>query len=90
MNKTRKKQYLNRLNYLKGHLEGVRKMVEEGKYCIDIIQQNQAVISAIEKLNHMILEDHLNTCVTRAIRGKSKKEREQKIKEILTVFRTKL
>lgn len=90
MRQARKKQYLNRLNYLKGHLEGVRKMIEKDKYCVDVIQQNQAVISAIERLNHMILEDHLNTCVTRAIKGKGEKERRQKIKEILAVFRTKV
>lgn len=90
MNKTRKKQFLNRLNYLKGHLEGVRRMIEQEKYCIDIIKQNQAVGSAIDKLNYMILEDHLNTCVTEAIKGKSEKVRKQKIKEFLEVFKTKL
>ena len=44
-----KKEILNRLNYAIGHLQGNRAMVEEGKYCIDIIQQNQAVEAALKK-----------------------------------------
>jgi len=82
-----KKQVLNRLNYLTGHLDGVKKMVQEEKYCIDIIKQNEAVIAAIEKVNEMILENHLNTCVTQAIKGKSEKERRKKIKELLEIFK---
>jgi len=84
-----KKQVLNRLNYLTGHLDGVKKMVQEEKYCIDIIKQNEAVIAAIEKVNEMILENHLNTCVTQAIKGKSEKERKKKIKELLELFKQK-
>jgi len=82
-----KKQVLNRLNYLTGHLDGVKKMVQEEKYCIDIIKQNEAVIAAIEKVNEMILENHLNTCVTQAIKGKSERERKKKIRELLEIFK---
>ena len=71
------------MNYLSGHLGGVKKMLKEDKYCIDIIKQNEAVIEAIKKVNQMILENHLNTCVTQAIKGKSEKERKKKIKELL-------
>ena len=87
MKKATKKQILNRMNYLSGHLEGVKKMLREDKYCIDIIKQNEAVIAAIKKLNQMILENHLNTCVTEAIKGKSEKERKNKIKELLEIFK---
>jgi DNA-binding FrmR family transcriptional regulator len=82
-----KKQILNRMNYLTGHLEGIKKMIKNDRYCIDIIKQNEAVIAAIKKLNQMILENHLNTCVTEAIKGKSEKERKNKIKEILELFK---
>ncbi len=75
------------MNYLIGHLEGIKKMIENDEYCIDIIKQNKAVIAAIEKVNEMILENHLNTCVTKAIKGKSAKERKKKIKEILELFK---
>lgn len=77
------------MNYLIGHLEGVKKMIKDDKYCIDIIQQNKAVIAAIEKVNEMVLENHLNTCVTEAIKGRDIKEREKKIKELLEIFKSK-
>ena len=75
------------MNYLIGHLEGVKKMIQDDKYCIDIIKQNEAVIAAIKKLNQMLLENHLNSCVTQAIKGKSEKERKKKIKELLEIFK---
>lgn len=87
MKKYFEKQILNRMNYLSGHLEGVKKMIKDDKYCIDVIKQNEAVIAAIKKLNRIILENHLNTCVTKAIKGKNKKEREKKIKELLEIFK---
>jgi DNA-binding FrmR family transcriptional regulator len=77
------------MNYLIGHLNGVKKMIEDDKYCIDIILQNEAVISALKKVNEMILENHLNTCVTEAIKNKSEKERKKKIKELLDLFKKK-
>ena len=82
-----KKQVLNRMNYLAGHLAGIKKMLKDDKYCIDVIKQNEAVIAAIKKVNEMILENHLNTCVAEAIKGKNEKERKKKIKEILEVFK---
>ena len=54
---------------------------------IDIIKQNEAVIAAIKKLNQMILENHLKTCVTQAIKGRDKKEQKKKIKELLEIFK---
>ena len=75
------------MNYLSGHLEGIKKMIRNDKYCIDVIKQNEAVIAAIKKLNRIILENHLNTCVTEAIKGKNQKERKKKIKELLEIFK---
>ncbi|MGB9707027.1 MAG: metal-sensing transcriptional repressor [Microgenomates group bacterium] len=81
------KTILNRMNYLIGHLKANLKMVEEGRYCIDIIRQNQAVIAALKKVNEIILKNHLETCVTKAVTGKGKKKREKVYKEILEIFR---
>ena len=75
------------MNYLSGHLEGIKKMLRDDEYCIDIIKQSEAVIAAIRKLNQMVLENHLNTCVTEAIKGPNKKERKKKIKELLEIFK---
>ncbi len=83
-----KKQLLNRMNYLSGHLEGIKKMIKGDKYCIDIIKQNEAVMAAIKKVNRIILENHLNTCVAEAIKSKNKKEQKKKIKEILELFKS--
>jgi DNA-binding FrmR family transcriptional regulator len=87
MKKYSKKQILNRMNYLSGHLRGVKKMIEEDKYCIDIINQNQAVIEALRRVNYIVLKNHLDTCVTKAIRSKKEKERREKIKELLEIFK---
>jgi len=83
------KKVLNRMNYLIGHLKANLKMVKEGRYCIDIIRQNQAVIAALEKVNELILRGHLDTCVTRAVKGKNEKERKRVFEEIIDVFREK-
>src|SRR6266567_2933156 len=63
-----KQDVLKRLNYIEGHLGGIRKMVEEDKYCVDILRQTFAVRKAIEKLEALILENHLQTCVPEGIR----------------------
>ncbi len=77
---------LRRLKTVEGHLRGVIRMVEQDEYCIDIIRQIQAVESALNKVSTQILENHLNTCVTTAIRGSNATERERMLKEITEVF----
>jgi DNA-binding FrmR family transcriptional regulator len=81
------KKVLNRIGYLIGHLQANKRMVEEGKYCIDIIRQNQAVIAALEKVNELILRNHLDTCVTQAVKGKSQSQRKRVFDEIVEVFK---
>src|SRR5207245_4256752 len=58
-----KQEVLKRLHYIDGHLNGIRKMIEEDKYCVDILRQTYAVRKAIEKLKAVMLENHLQTCV---------------------------
>ena len=81
------KKILNRMNYLIGHLQANLKMLKDDRYCIDIIRQNQAVISALRKVNEMILRNHLETCVTNAVKGKSEKEKKRVYQEIVDVFK---
>ncbi|MBU2635297.1 metal-sensitive transcriptional regulator [Patescibacteria group bacterium] len=87
MKKSFKKRTIDRMSYISGHLEGIKKMLDNDKYCIDIIKQNEAVIAAIKKVNQIILENHLNTCVAEAIKSKNKKEQKNKIKELLEIFK---
>ena len=66
--KADKQDVLKRLNYIEGHLNGIRQMVSEDQYCVDILRQTYAVRKAIEKLEMLILEDHLHSCVPEGIR----------------------
>ncbi len=59
---------LKRLNYLSGHLDGVRRMIEADAYCPDVLKQTHAVRKAISKLETRILEGHLNSCVAEGMR----------------------
>jgi DNA-binding FrmR family transcriptional regulator len=81
---------INRLKSIEGHVRGVQRMVEEDAYCIDIMNQNLAVQRALEKVNGLILERHLQTCVTTAIKGDDPAERERVIAEIMSVFEAKV
>ncbi len=77
---------LHRLKNAEGHLRGVQRMIQQDAYCIDVIRQIQAVEAALNKVSSMILEDHLNSCLTTAIRGEDEGERERVLKEITEVF----
>ena len=73
---------LKRLNYVHGHLSGIRKMVEEEQYCVDILKQTYAVRRAIEKLESILLEGHLETCAVEGIKNGREKEIVQELKEL--------
>ncbi len=66
--KTPKEDAVKRLNYIEGHLRGIKKMVEEEAYCVDILKQTYAVQRAIEKFEQILLRDHLSHCVPDGIR----------------------
>lgn len=82
-----KKECLNRINYLNGHLEGVKKMIEKDEYCVDIIHQNLGVIAALHKVNEKILAGHLETCVSRAVKSNNDSERKRVFKELIDVYK---
>ena len=69
-----KTDVLKRLNYIEGHIGGIRKMVESDQYCVDILKQTYAVRKAIEKLEAVILENHLHGCVPEGIRDGREQE----------------
>jgi DNA-binding FrmR family transcriptional regulator len=75
-----------RLKNIEGHVRGIQRMVDEEAYCIDIIRQIQAVQAALRKVNTIILDEHLNSCLISAVRGDDPKEREQVLHEITSVF----
>jgi len=83
-----KDKIIKRLKSIEGHIRGIQRMIEEDKYCIDVIKQALAVKSAVDKVNALILESHLKSCVTTAIRSSKLVERERVIAELLDVFET--
>lgn len=77
---------LHRLKIARGHLNKVITMVEEDAYCIDVLQQLQAVESGLNETGNLLLENHLKSCVSDAIKqGKA----EESIAEIMQVFKKK-
>ncbi len=79
-----KTDVLKRLAYIEGHLNGVRRMIEEDTYCVDIMKQTYAVRRAIEKLEEQMLDGHLHHCVLDAIR---EGRHEQSFEELLELYR---
>jgi CsoR family transcriptional regulator, copper-sensing transcriptional repressor len=82
-------EIIRRLKTTEGHMRGIQRMVEEGSYCIDIIRQIQAVQSALQHISTHILDQHLNSCLTTAIRGDDPAERERMLAEITGLFDAK-
>lgn len=83
-----KKQTLRRLAIAEGHLKKVKKMVELGSYCPDVIHQSQAVQAALQKVDEIIIHGHLHTCVLEDIHG-PKAKNEKLVEEIVDLFRKK-
>jgi len=76
------KAEISRLNRVSGQIEGIRKMIEEERYCIDILTQMRAARSALKSLEHKILDTHLSHCVTDAFCCDDQADRTAKIEEI--------
>lgn len=69
----------------KSHIEKVIKMIEDGEYCIDIMQQNLAVIGLLKSAHQQLMEGHLNTCFKNAMKTSNEKKKQEMIEEILKV-----
>ena len=81
------KAQLSRVNRIEGQVRGIGKMIEEDKYCIDILTQIKAIRSAMKSLELGVLESHLNCCLKGAIKSESAEELNEKVDEILDVIR---
>jgi DNA-binding FrmR family transcriptional regulator len=82
----KRRKILARLRSVAGHVRGIERMVEEDAYCVDVMKQVLAVQRALDRINAMLLEDHLEHCATTAIRSSDPGERERTISELLEVF----
>ena len=78
---------IHRLRSAAGHVNGIVRMLEEERYCIDVIKQIQAIQTALSRVSESILDSHLRTCVTTAIQDDDRGERERVLNEVIEVFR---
>lgn len=79
-----KERLIHRLKISSGQLKKVQQMIEDDVYCIDVIHQSQAIQQALKEINNIILENHLKSCVTDAIKvGKQ----DEAVQEVMNVFK---
>lgn len=83
---SRAQNKINRLNRIAGQVRGVARMVEEDRYCIDILTQIQAVKAALARAETEILKDHAACCVAEAIASGDETEQREKFDELVTLF----
>ena len=85
MDRRHGEQVRSRLRRIEGQIRGIEKMVEEERYCVDILTQTSAVIAALHGVEDLVMENHLNTCVADAMKSDDPDAKREKIDEIMTV-----
>jgi CsoR family transcriptional regulator, copper-sensing transcriptional repressor len=86
MQKDTKTAVQKRFNRIEGQVRGLSRMVEDGRYCIDIVTQISAVRAALRRAEEEILRDHVGHCVEHAITSGNKQDQRKKIAEIIEVL----
>ncbi|NQT95245.1 MAG: metal-sensitive transcriptional regulator [Candidatus Omnitrophica bacterium] len=81
------KEQIAFLKKIEGQIRGVQKMIEDKRYCVDILIQLQSIAGAIFRVEDKVFERHLQGCVTQALRGKSDADRQKKVDEILVLLK---
>ncbi|MFG1382551.1 metal-sensitive transcriptional regulator [Xanthobacter versatilis] len=81
-----KEEVLKRLSRIEGQVRGLSRMVEEDRYCIDLITQVSAVRAALKRVEEEVLRDHVAHCVEHAIRSGDAEDQRQKVKELMDVM----
>jgi DNA-binding FrmR family transcriptional regulator len=81
-----KKNVLARLRRVEGQVAGIQRMVDDEKYCVDVLLQVRAAQAALGKIGQMILASHIECCVAEAFESGTERERHRKIDELVEVF----
>ena len=81
-----KKSTLSRLSRIERRVRGIRKMIEEERYCIDVLQQIGAIKAALSKVEDAVLKDHSKTCVAAAIASGNEAEQQKKFNELVDLI----
>ena len=86
MKRENKAKLLNRLNRIEGQVRGVARMVDQDRYCIDVLTQLQAVRAALARVETEMLKDHLGHCIEAAISGGDAAEQRRKAGELIQLL----
>ena len=87
MEKSVSEKVLKNLNRVEGQVRGIAKMVEDDRYCIDVVTQIEAARAALARIESDLLRQHLGHCVHRAMNSKNASDQEKVIEELVGVFR---
>ena len=83
---TTHEEQLEFLKKIEGQVRGIHKMIEEKRYCVDIITQIHSIIGALHRVEDEIFKKHIDGCVVSALKGKSEAEKQKKISEIVELI----
>ena len=75
-----------RLKRIAGQVAGIQRMIDDERYCVDVLLQIAAVQAALDRVGKIVLESHVETCVASALDSGSRRERRQKVEELMEVF----
>lgn len=76
------------LKKIEGQIRGIQRMIQEKKYCVDIITQISSIVGALRRVENEILKKHIEGCVAKALKGRSERDKKEKISEVVDlVFR---
>lgn len=86
MEESTRKSCQSRLKRVEGQVRGIARMIEEGRYCIDVVTQVQAARAALQKVEDAVLKDHVESCVEHAIASGDAEDQREKVAELLRVL----
>ena len=81
------KAQLPKLNRAKGQVEAIGRMIEDGRYCVDIITQVQAARAALKSIELAMLQTHMSACVADALKQKDPAKKEEKLQEVTAILK---
>jgi DNA-binding FrmR family transcriptional regulator len=77
----------SRLKKIEGQVRGIQRMIKEDRYCVDILTQTASIVSALKRVEDEVMENHLQTCVSDAIKEGTAEEKDEKISEVMTLLK---
>ncbi len=79
-------EQLEFLKKIEGQIRGIQKMIQEKRYCVDIITQIHSILGALNRVENKILKKHLENCVVNTLKGESESEKHKKIEEVMEII----